>query len=178
MPHPSTRHVIQFSGGAGSALTAIRIAERVGPEAMALLIANTQVEDPDLWRFSRDVSDFIGVPLTVVEDGRDPWQLFRDIRFLGNDRFAACTKFLKQIPCREWMEQHAPPETSRGVFGRVNESHSGNENEGHPVPFVLGMDTVQVHDRQPEREPPLSGDFRRCWSGAESVCQGDTGVDR
>lgn len=117
VPHPDTRHVVQFSGGAGSALTAIRIAERVGPESMALLIANTQVEDPDLWRFSRDVSDFIGVPLTIVEDGRDPWQLFRDIRFLGNDRFAACTKYLKQIPCREWMEEHAPPETSRVYVG-------------------------------------------------------------
>jgi hypothetical protein len=103
---------VQFSGGVGSALSAIWVAERFGPEATTLLIADTKVEDEDLWRFSHDLADFIGVPLTVVEDGRDPWQLFRDVRYLGNDRLALCSRHLKQIPCRAWMEQHAPPETS------------------------------------------------------------------
>ncbi|MER5617697.1 hypothetical protein [Streptomyces sp. NPDC002215] len=111
------QHVIQFSGGAGSALAAIAIAERVGPTRMTLLIANTQVEDPDLWRFASDVSALINVPLVIVEDGRDPWQLFRDVGFLGNNLFAPCTKYLKQIPCRNWMTEHAPPETSMVYVG-------------------------------------------------------------
>ncbi|MEU5239702.1 hypothetical protein ACH4UR_25425 [Streptomyces lydicus] len=111
-PAHIAHHVIQFSGGAGSALSAIRVAERVDTQSMTLLIANTQVEDADLWRFSRDVSDFIGVPLTVVADGRDPWQLFHDVRYLGNNHVAVCTKHLKQIPCRHWMEEHAPPHNS------------------------------------------------------------------
>ncbi|MFD6540637.1 hypothetical protein [Streptomyces goshikiensis] len=111
------RHVIQFSGGVGSALSTLHIAERVDPSSMTLLIANTQVEDDDLWRFSHDVADLIGVPLTVVQDGRDPWQLFHDQRFLGNDRLALCTRHLKQIPCRTWMEEHAPPETSIAYVG-------------------------------------------------------------
>ncbi|MEU5036090.1 hypothetical protein AB0G48_18310 [Streptomyces rubiginosohelvolus] len=84
---------------------------------MTLLIANTQVEDPDLWRFARDLSRLIEVPLVVVEDGRDPWQLFRDIGFLGNNLFAPCTKYLKQIPCRDWMTEHAPPETAMVYVG-------------------------------------------------------------
>jgi hypothetical protein len=114
---PVTHHVVQFSGGVGSALSAVRVAERVGPHVMTLLIADTKVEDPDLWRFSRDVARLIGVPLTIVEDGRTPWELFRDVRYLGNDRLAVCTRHLKQIPCRRWMERHAPPETSVAYVG-------------------------------------------------------------
>ncbi|MFD6329160.1 hypothetical protein ACFWGI_06225 [Streptomyces niveus] len=111
------QHVIQFSGGVGSALTAITVAKQVGPQRMTLLIANTQVEDGDLWRFSDDVSRLIGVPLVIVEDGRDPWQLFNDVGFLGNNLFAPCTKHLKQIPCRNWMTEHAPPKTSIAYVG-------------------------------------------------------------
>lgn len=111
------QHVIQFSGGVGSALAALTIAERVGPSRMTLLIANTQVEDPDLWRFAHDLSCLIEVPLVIVEDGRDPWQLFMDVGFLGNNLFAPCTKYLKQIPCRNWMTEHAPPETSIAYVG-------------------------------------------------------------
>ncbi|MER0477008.1 hypothetical protein ABR737_01315 [Streptomyces sp. Edi2] len=105
MPH----HVIQFSGGAGSALTAVRVAERYPGEQVTLLIADTRVEDPDLWRFSKDVADLLGLELTVVRDGRTPWEVFADQRFLGNDRLAPCTYWLKQKPCREWMDEHAPP---------------------------------------------------------------------
>ncbi|MFK0047981.1 hypothetical protein ACIQU4_28610 [Streptomyces sp. NPDC090741] len=105
MPH----HVIQFSGGIGSALTAVRVAERHPGEQITLLIADTRVEDPDLWRFSEDVAGLLGVELTVVRDGRTPWEVFADQRFLGNDRLAPCTFHLKQKPCREWMEKHAPP---------------------------------------------------------------------
>ncbi|MFF4323732.1 hypothetical protein [Streptomyces sp. NPDC001568] len=111
------RHVVQFSGGVGSALAAVRVVERHGPRDMTLLIADTKVEDPDLWRFSREFSDLIQVPLTIVADGRTPWQLFHDVRFLGNDRLAPCTRHLKQIPCRRWMEENAPPESTVAYVG-------------------------------------------------------------
>ncbi|MFD5881032.1 adenine nucleotide alpha hydrolase family protein [Streptomyces yangpuensis] len=111
------QHVVQFSGGVGSALSALHLAERVDPNTMTLLIADTKAEDEDLWRFSRDLAELIGVPLTTVSDGRDPWQLFRDQRFLANDRLALCTKHLKQIPCRTWMQNNAPPETSIAYVG-------------------------------------------------------------
>ncbi|MFD7555233.1 hypothetical protein ACFV9E_11960 [Streptomyces sp. NPDC059835] len=118
-PHHDSpvRHVVQFSGGVGSALSAVRVVEQHGPQNMTLLIADTQVEDPDLWRFSREFSDLIEVPLTIVADGRTPWQLFHDVRFLGNDRLAPCTRHLKQIPCRTWMQENAPPETSVAYIG-------------------------------------------------------------
>ncbi|MFF8786893.1 phosphoadenosine phosphosulfate reductase family protein [Streptomyces sp. NPDC015125] len=112
-----TQHVVQFSGGVGSAVTALRVAERLGTRNMTLLIADTRAEDPDLWRFSDDVARLLGLELTVVRDGRDPWEVFADQRFLGNDRLAPCTFFLKQKPCRDWMAEHAPPEGTIAYVG-------------------------------------------------------------
>jgi hypothetical protein len=103
-----TEHVVQFSGGLGSFGAAIAVAEKHGTSNLTLLIADTGIEDPDLWRFADDVSRLLGVPLTKVADGRTPWELFRDKRFLGNDRITPCTTWLKQKPCREWMKEHAP----------------------------------------------------------------------
>lgn len=103
-----THHVIQFSGGLGSFGAALRVAEKHGTSNLTLLIADTKAEDPDLWRFADATSRLLGVPLTKVADGRSPWELFRDKRFLGNDRITPCTKYLKQIPCRRWMKAHAP----------------------------------------------------------------------
>lgn len=43
-------------------------------------------------------------------EGRTIWEVFRDDRFLGNSRLANCSKFLKQQPCREWLEINTDPE--------------------------------------------------------------------
>jgi hypothetical protein len=43
-------------------------------------------------------------------EGRTIWEVFRDNRFLGNTRLANCSKFLKQMPAREWIEANCFPE--------------------------------------------------------------------
>ncbi|MFF9649694.1 hypothetical protein [Streptomyces sp. NPDC014622] len=115
-----TLHVVQFSGGIGSFGAAFRVAERYGTDNLVLLIADTGIEDEDLWRFADETSRFLGVPLTKVKDGRTPWELFRDKRFLGNDRITPCTKYLKQIPCRKWMREHADPADTVAYIGIEN----------------------------------------------------------
>ncbi|XUL90002.1 hypothetical protein ACQ86D_27975 [Streptomyces galilaeus] len=115
-----TRHVIQFSGGIGSFAAAVRVAKRHGTDDLVLLIADTGIEDPDLWRFADDTSRLLGVSLTKVSDGRTPWQVFHDKRFLGNDRITPCSRALKQIPCLDWMRQHAEPDDSLVYIGIEN----------------------------------------------------------
>ncbi|WP_243719109.1 hypothetical protein [Actinomadura sp. KC06] len=100
-------HVVQFSGGIGSWSAAQRVIAQHGTKNLVLLIADTQVEDSDLWRFAREASSQIGVELTVVADGRTPFQVFWDQRFLGNSRLAPCSAILKQQPCRRWLEENA-----------------------------------------------------------------------
>ncbi|MFF5085359.1 tyrosine-type recombinase/integrase [Actinoplanes sp. NPDC000266] len=86
-----TLRVVQYSGGIGSWATAVRVAERYGASDLVLLAANTKVEDPDLWRFVADSAALLGVNPVVVADGRTPWQVFADERFLGNSRIAPCS---------------------------------------------------------------------------------------
>jgi hypothetical protein len=58
---------------------------------LAGICADTKVEDPDLWRFVRDAAAHLGVTPVVVADGRTPWQIFADQRFIGNSRIAPCS---------------------------------------------------------------------------------------
>jgi 3'-phosphoadenosine 5'-phosphosulfate sulfotransferase (PAPS reductase)/FAD synthetase len=102
-----TRHVIQMSGGIGSWAAAQRVAAEHGTGDLVLLFADTLVEDPDLYRFLDDAAAQLGVPITRVADGRTPFEVFRDQRFLGNNRIAPCTVHLKQQPCRAWLAAHA-----------------------------------------------------------------------
>jgi len=104
-----TLHVVQFSGGIGSWAAAKRVAAKHGTTSLVLLTANTQVEDPDLWRFVRESADEIGVQPTIVADGRTPFEVFADVRFLGNSRLAPCSLHLKVRPCRAWLTEHADP---------------------------------------------------------------------
>ena len=112
------RHVVMFSGGLGSWVTAKRVSETVPVEDITLLFADVASgrsphvgEDEDTYRFIMEAAtDALGIPaLTRVTDGRDIWQVFHDDRFLGNTRLANCSKFLKQKPCREWLEANCDP---------------------------------------------------------------------
>lgn len=135
-----------FSGGVGSWMTARRVADRYGIDNLVLLFADVKGdatsphlgEDEDTYRFLNDAAANIGVPLTTVKDGRDIWQVFRDDRFLGNSRLANCSKFLKQKPCRDWLDAHCNPadttlyvgidwtETHRIPSNRLGYAHAFN----------------------------------------------------
>lgn len=111
------RHVVMFSGGLGSWLAARRVAERHGTDGLVLLFADVKGasasphvgEDADTYRFIREAAADVGGELVTVKDGRDIWQVFRDDRFLGNSRLANCSKFLKQKPCRDWLDANCDP---------------------------------------------------------------------
>jgi len=96
-----------FSGGKGSWAAAKRAVDRYGVEDVVLLFADTTVEDADTYRFLKDAAHNIGSELIVVADGRDPFTVFKDNRWLGNSRLAHCSTELKVKPCRKWLDANA-----------------------------------------------------------------------
>lgn len=106
-----------FSGGIGSWATAKRVVEKHGAENVTLLFADVGGshksphvgEDADTYRFIDDAAAQLGAELVVVNEGRDIWEVFKDDRFLGNSRLANCSKFLKQRPCRDWLDANCSP---------------------------------------------------------------------
>ncbi|MFD8088722.1 hypothetical protein [Streptomyces malaysiensis] len=103
------KHVVMWSGGITSWAVARLVVERYGTENVTLLFADTLIEDPDLYRFNDQASAKLGVPVTRVADGRTPWQVFEDRRWLGNTRIAQCSWELKQLVCAQWLAANADP---------------------------------------------------------------------
>lgn len=105
----TARHVVMWSGGITSWATARHVIREHGTASTVLLFADTLIEDPDLYRFNEQASRQLGVPITRVADGRTPWQVFEDARWLGNTRIAQCSHKLKQEPCRAWLTENTDP---------------------------------------------------------------------
>lgn len=104
------KHIVFFSGGIGSFFTAKRVIEKYGKDDVVLLFTDTKIEDADLYRFMDDASKHFGVPVTSIEDGRTPWEVFKDVRWLGNSRLAQCSHMLKQKTALDWIADNYSPE--------------------------------------------------------------------
>ena len=140
-------HVVMYSGGIGSWATARRVANMHGTDQLFLLFADTLVEDADTYRFLDESAAQVGGQLVKVADGRTPFEVFHDDHFLGNSRLANCSKYLKQQPCRDWLEANADPDTTDLYVGI-------DWTEIHRLPAIVnGWKPYRVHS--PLTEPPL-----------------------
>jgi hypothetical protein len=106
------RHVVMFSGGVGSWAAAIRVINKVGKDNIVLLFADTLIEDEDLYRFIDEAAADLGVPITRAADGRDPWEVFFDEKFLGNSRVDPCSKILKRQKLDSWLKENCDPDNT------------------------------------------------------------------
>ena len=110
--------VVSFSGGVTSWLAAkLAQASMTGDDRMVLLFADTLVEDASTYAFLAAAAADIGEPVTRVADGRTPWQVFEDQRFVGNNRVAPCSRLLKRVPLDKWLRDNCDPSRTVSVLG-------------------------------------------------------------
>jgi hypothetical protein len=110
-----------------------------------LLWHDTKEEHPDTYRFIREMSAALGMPITERSDGRSVTELFRDEGMLGNGQNTMCSRVLKAEPCAMFV---------RGLIAQGHEvikivGYSANEpkrvakmvghcdREGHAVRFPV-----------------------------------------
>lgn len=55
--------------------------------------------------------------LEWIAEGRDPHQVYGDVRFLGNSRVDPCSAILKRRLMRRWLEEHRDPADTVAVIG-------------------------------------------------------------
>ena len=93
------RAIVFYSGGLMSWAAAKRTVEKYGAKNVTLLFTDTLIEDPDLYRFLDESTAELGAQLVALADGRTPWEVFRDKKFIGNT--------LREAPLceRPWMSQ-------------------------------------------------------------------------
>jgi len=101
-------HVVFFSGGMSSFFTAVRCKEKHGNQNMRLLFTDTKYEDEDLYRFLREGADYLNCEITWLADGRNPWEVFKDVKYLGNSRIDPCSRVLKREIAKRWVKDNYP----------------------------------------------------------------------
>lgn len=111
------KRIVQFSGGLCSFFAAKRTVEKYGRDEVTLLFADTLIESKGLYRFRDAAAEYLGLPVIVESDGRTPWQVFKDVGFLGNSRVDPCSQILKRELCRRWVERNTFMEPVTIVVG-------------------------------------------------------------
>lgn len=133
------KHLVFYSGGIASFFTAKRVIDEHGPDAVTLLFTDTLIEDEDLYRFLRESAKHLGSQLVEIADGRKPWEVFRDVRLMGNTRMDPCSRILKRELSRAWVEEHYPvPDTVTLYIGLDwSEGHRIERPKAAWQPYVI-----------------------------------------
>lgn len=144
-----TAAVVQLSGGVGSYFALVRAAEKYGWPNVVALFADVLIEDDDLYRFVDDVADEIvdnGGRFERLAEGRDPWTVFFDVRFLGNTLVDPCSRILKRELLRGRLEELYPIA------------------DGPDVRVILGFDWTEEHrfKRAAPRHAPYVAEAPLC----------------
>lgn len=127
---------MMFSGGAGSWAAAKRVAAKHGTDNLTLLFTDTLIEDVDLYRFLPEAASNIGVELVTIADGRTPWELFRDERFLGNTRVDICSRVLKRELADKWLRENCDAESTTVYVGiDISEVHRFDRLRERKLPW-------------------------------------------
>lgn len=87
--------IVGFSGGVSSAWCAGWALERFPKKDVVFLFHDTKEEDPDTYRFIREMAYKLEHPITEYSDGRSVTQVFEDENAIANNRMAFCSRILK-----------------------------------------------------------------------------------
>jgi hypothetical protein len=100
-----TKHIISFSGGMGSFAEAKSCVDKFGKENVLILFADVLMEDADLYRFVDECVSFLDCEFVRVSLEKTPWDLFKEIRFIGNTIVDRCSSDLKRDLLIGWIDE-------------------------------------------------------------------------
>jgi 3'-phosphoadenosine 5'-phosphosulfate sulfotransferase (PAPS reductase)/FAD synthetase len=103
------KYVVSYSGGLGSFAAAHILKQQVDPADIQLAFCDTLIEDEDLYRFLDESAAKLNLPLVKLTDGRNPWEVFRDVKYQGNTRKAQCSIFLKRVQMEKYLKTFESP---------------------------------------------------------------------
>ena len=141
------RHIVSYSGGAGSFCAAQRVVAEYGADNVELLFTDTKMEDETLYTFLEASAAYLGAKLVVIAEGRDPWQVFKDRRVIGNTQMDPCSETLKRNFMMRYIKK-AAKETPVTVYVGIDWT------EQHRLPRVVERYAPVCKVLAPMCEPP------------------------
>lgn len=133
-------HVVSFSSGLSSALTAVRVLEKY-PDAK-IVFMDTLFEDEDNYRFMSEWESHFGANIIHLAEGRNPYEVSNNHHLIPNSRVAPCTFELKIQLFRKYL-QSLDGETTVYIGYDFSELHrceptrKNYESLGYKVDFPL-----------------------------------------
>tara|TARA_R110002012_G_scaffold5775_2_gene26782 strand:+ start:36 stop:824 length:789 start_codon:yes stop_codon:yes gene_type:complete len=115
-------HLVYYSGGVGSWASAKRLAQNPKIKSLTLLFADTLIEDEDLYRFLDESVENLrqedcDINYVKITEGRTPWEVFEDVKFIGNSRIDPCSRVLKREFMDRWRDEHCDPAYTTMYYG-------------------------------------------------------------
>jgi hypothetical protein len=160
-------HVVSFSTGLSSALTALRVLDHYQTEPVALVFMDTLFEDDDNYRFMADFECRFGVVIDRITEGRNPYEVSHAQHVIPNQRVAPCTRRLKIEPFRAYLAEM-------------------RERLQDDIVVHIGYDFTEMHRCEPTRANYESlgykVDFPLLWKPIEfrsyvEICRTDWGIE-
>ena len=152
------KSLVFFSGGVSSYCAAKRAVSKFGVDNVRLLFTDTMIEDEDLHRFLSDAQRVLGSELVKIADGRTPWQVFADKKFVANSRVSICSVELKVKPAEKYVKENCTPDTVL-VFGIDEfEKHRCAAIEKNWSPYKCWFPLIESTTGYEERERELLSD--------------------
>lgn len=166
---PTLQHVVCYSGGHSSALTAISVVKRYGRDNVILVNhdINPRVEDADIKRFKREVADWLGIPVTFVnykDADADQFDIcVKHKGFKARNGNELCTSRLKTQPFMDWLLRTFPQKNCVIYYGfdanetvRIQRRSGILGADGYRTDFPLALWPTRVvrSTREIGIEPP------------------------
>jgi len=100
--------LVFYSGGISSYLSAKRCCEEYGKENVTLLFTDVCYEHSSLYKFLHEGHNLLGCEMVYLKDGRTPFDVFKDVKLMGNTRIDPCSRVLKREPSIKYVKENAP----------------------------------------------------------------------
>lgn len=131
------KHIVFYSGGVGSYCAAKRVCEKHDTSTVELLFTDTAMEHPTLYDFLNKSSLKLGAKLNILKDGRTPFDVFNDVKMMGNTRIDPCSRVLKREIANRYIKTHQPQFVCLYFGIDWTESHRADNIRSHRKPYTV-----------------------------------------
>jgi hypothetical protein len=144
-------HIVSFSSGLSSALTAVRVLEKYADAQLVFM--DTNFEDEDNYRFMSDFENKFGVKILRLAEGRNPYEVSRAQHVIPNNSLAPCTFRLKINLFKKYLKS-LEGETTIYIGYDYSEMHrcesttKNYESLGYKVDYPLLWKPIEFRNYQ------------------------------
>lgn len=143
-------HIVAYSGGLASFEVARLLCQQHGPTTVRCVFTDTLTEDEDLYRFLTETIATLGCDFEHLIDGRNIWQVFEDVSFMGNSRIDPCSKHLKREMFRKYLKTQDATECTLYYGIGAHEAHRIDAIHERWLPFrvkapLIALGTTKEH---------------------------------